>query len=206
MRGAFAALLARAEDSGANWVQGAIEFVDRKDTFLETLSPKLEGRLFAARMVGQVYIQQPSIIRRDTIMKTSGFDSQFITSQDTDFFLQIAALGEVAVVSKAVARIRLGNTDASHTKYWLRDEMDRMVREKAFDRRDCIRLIRTSLQDVKDPWVRGRIVYYYLGSAIRNMRSGAIMKSFSRLWSALVLGVVGLGHRRYWSGLTKKAP
>lgn len=196
--GAYETLLSRARETDADWVHGYYEFLDRDEEFVDEVRPVWQGRVFAVALIECPYIAQPSLVKRETVMNVGGYDPAFTTTQDTELFLRIAAAGQVIVSNAVVCKILLGNTDASHTKYWLRKDMNRMLREKAFGRRDCLRLLLKSFKDVSDPWVRGRIVRCYIGSAVRNLRSGAIMTSFSRLWGMMVISLAGVVRWRFW--------
>jgi len=199
--GAYAALLDAARATSGVWTYGGYETVDDEGKHIETIRPVVRGKVFALAVAGATIPMGASLIERRAFFGAGGFDPAQLAEEDSDLLQRVALRGNLEVTNCVVARFRVG-TEGPTTTDWARvPELGRMKREKAFAMPCCLRELGTSLDELHYGGVRGRLVRFYWGSAVRHVRDGTPIIAASRFGAGLRLFFWGLPSRGFWRGL-----
>lgn len=199
--GAYAALLARAREAGVEWTYGAYECFDDDGKHIETISPTLEGDLYAYVVADVGIPLGASLISRAALLAVGGLDPELIPGQDTDITIRMALSGTYAACQDVVASFRVGTKGASTTPWSRRIEMGRIMHEKCFGNPRCLpRLFESVSKAGSREALRGRLARYYVGSALWNMRHSPLT-ALSRTLIALRFCFAGAPSRSFFRGL-----
>ncbi|MCE5324487.1 glycosyltransferase family 2 protein [bacterium] len=199
--GAYAALLARARQTGAEWTYGAYNCVNDDGEFIETILPTMEGDLFAHTVADIGIPMGASLMSRTAVLSVGGMDPELIPGQDRDLTLRIALFGKIAACQDIVAAFRVGPQGATTTPWSRSAQTGRIMREKCFANPRCLPRLFESISKAKNRGaLRGRLARFYGASAIRHVRCSPFT-ALSRALVAVRFCLAGVPDRCFFRGL-----
>jgi GT2 family glycosyltransferase len=200
--GAMAAFLELARQRpDAVWLYGHYRTVDSKGQLVAEFHPDLEGDVFAALVAGEAIPFQTSCLRADALATAGPFDLALVGVEDRDLGRRLALCGPVAVTTKVVAQIRVGQ-EGSTTRWETIAELDRRGREKVLDMTGVFRRLCAT---AGAPYWRGRLARAYTASAVWNVNGRRPLVACRRAAAALWFTVPGIPVRQFWHGLATRA-
>lgn len=195
-------LWALSENSGAAWLYGSTQLVDRQGTPIIQLHHGLNGNGFAHVMAGEWIPLQASLVKADAFFSVGGFDPLLAGPEDIDLLRRMALRYDVAETPELVAYITRGE-EGSTTDYGRHAEQRRWARERTLDAPGVLGRFRAS---AGSSYLQGRILRVYLTSVIWNLqhRRGSIAASRAVCGlAALVLAGRHLFSAGYWRALVR---
>lgn len=201
--GALESFWALAQASGAAWLYGGSQLVDRAGQPLIQLHHKMNGNCFIQVMAGEWIPLQASLIETNTFFKAGGFIPLISGTEDVDLCRRIALIGDLAETSATVACVGMGQENSS-TPHTLASGYSRWAREKILDQAGVFTRMRTSANS--SDWY-GRIVRIYLTSTVWNLQRGNLFTAISRVIFSLA-GLALAGHHvllaSFWQAIIKQ--
>ena len=180
--------------SGAVWLYGGSQLVDRAGEPLIQLHHRMNGNCFVQAMAGEWMPLQASLIEANTFFAVGRFAS-LIPGEDVDLCRRVALVGDMAGTSALVACIAMG-VEGSSTDYTRGPEHSRRAREKILNEPGVLARMRAS---ARSGFWHGRITRTYLTSALWNLQHRNLLAATSRVLSGLV-SLVLAGHHIVSSG------
>jgi glycosyltransferase involved in cell wall biosynthesis len=208
--GAFEAFWETTRNSSAAWIYGAFRMVDNAGEKIVDIYPDEANNCLINLVSWEWLPLQASIVEAKAFFRVGGFAMLNVLMggfEDIHLTRQIASQYEFMNVTKLVACIRSGD-NSSTTNYTNMFNQNRESREKTLSMPGAFRRLLGSARDNpqrKGYWY-GRVVYYYLGSAERNIKEKRLFTSISRVLSAFAgLLIAGrfLFSADFWRGMTK---
>lgn len=113
------------------------EVIDSAGRFLTRLElPTENANIQALLLRGHTAICQPSsMLRREAMVNTGGFDETLAPSEDLDLYLKLGEVGELANIPKTLLRYRVHGRSASASARARQFESSRVACERAWKRR-----------------------------------------------------------------------
>jgi glycosyltransferase involved in cell wall biosynthesis len=209
--GAFESFWQATQNSSAAWIHGAFSMVDNDGKKIADIFPDESGNCLINLISWEWLPLQASIVEANAFFRVGGF--AMLTAlkggfEDIHLSRQIACYADFMNVPILVAIIRSGD-NGSTTNYANMFNQNRESREQILDMPGALwRLIdsaRTNRQ--RQGYWHGRAVYYFLGSAARNLRAEKrVFTSLSRGVSALKSLMAAGKHiftSDFWQGISK---
>ena len=191
-----------AESSGAVWLYGSSQLVDRQQNPIIQLIHDLNGNCFTHVMAGEWIPLQASLIRAETFFDIGGFNPLIAGPEDIDLLRRITLHGDIAETQQLVAYIARGE-DGSTTDYSRHAEMRRWSREQTLDSPGVFRRFADS---ARSSYLKGRVLRVYLTSVVWNLQHRRPFTAAARSVAGAAAFVLA-GHHllsvRYWRALTK---
>lgn len=177
---------ALAAQSGAAWLYGGSQLVDRQGQPLIQLHHQLAGNCFLQVMAGEWVPLQASLIDSAAFFACGGFHPLLSGPEDIDLLRRIALRYDLAGTTAVVASITRGDA-GSTTDYAHHPEQSRRAREQILAAPEVWPRLRHAVaQQTEDAaaW-HGRIARIYLTSLVWNLQR-------RRTWTAASRAVYGL--------------
>jgi glycosyltransferase involved in cell wall biosynthesis len=208
--GAFDAFWETAGNNSAAWVHGAFSMVDNSGNTIVDIFPDEAGNCFLNLVSWEWLPLQASIIDANAFFKVGGFatlESLKGGFEDIHLARVVALEHDFAVIPRLVACIRSGDA-GSTTNYANMFNQNRESREKSLDAPGAYRRLIASARHnpQRRGYWHGRVTYYYLGSAQRNLREKRLFTSISRLFNAGTSLLAAGGYifgADFWRGMTQ---
>lgn len=208
--GAFKAFRETAKNSSARWIHGAFRLVDNDGDKIADIFPEEKGNCFLNLISWEWLPLQASIVEAEAFFNVGGFatlESLKGGFEDIHLTRQIALYYEFMNMSKLVAVIRSGE-NGSTTNYRDMFIQNWQSREKSIEVPGSHERLISSAQNNKDgqAYWYGKIVYYFLGSALRNFKANRFSSAGRRAFQALMSLLVArrfLFQGHFWHGVTK---
>jgi glycosyltransferase involved in cell wall biosynthesis len=195
-------LWALSENSGAAWLYGSTQLVDRQGTPIIRLHHGLNGNCFTHVMAGEWIPLQASLIRTDAFFAVGGFDPLLAGPEDIDLLRRMALRYDVAETPELVAYITRGE-EGSTTDYGRHADLRRWSRERMLDASGVLGRFRAS---AGSSYLQGRVLRVYLTSVVWNLQHRRGFTAASRTVSGLAaFALTGrcLLSASYWRALTR---
>lgn len=208
--GAFDCFWETTKNCSAAWIYGAFSMVDNEGETIVDIFPDEVNNCLINLVSWEWLPLQASVIDVNAFFKVGGFvmlNSLKGGFEDIHLTRQIASRYEFKNVMKLVTCIRSGDNNST-TNYANMFNQNRESREKTLGMPGAFRRLIASARgnpQRKGYWY-GRVVYYYLGSAERNLREKRLFTSISRALSAFAsLLIAGrfVFSADFWRGMTK---
>ncbi len=208
--GAFDAFWEATRDGSAAWFHGAFRMVDNSGDKIVDVFPDEAGNCFLNLIAWEWLPLQASIVEADAFFKVGGFamlESLRGGFEDIHLARQIAHQYGFMNIPKLVACIRSGD-NGSTTNYMDMFIQNRQSREINMDMPGSYHRLVSSARanNTRRGYWHGKIVYYFLGSAVKNLRARRFFTAFSRIYHAVV-GLLTAGRyilsADFWNGATK---
>jgi glycosyltransferase involved in cell wall biosynthesis len=208
--GAFESFWEATNNGSAAWYHGGFSLVDNSGDKIVDIFPDEANNCFIQLVSWEWLPLQASIVDADAFFKVGGFamlESLKGGFEDIDLTRQIALYYDFMNIPKLVACIRAGDL-GSTTNYMDMFIQNRQSRGKALGMPGAFPRLVSSAKNIKsrnDYWY-GKISYYYLGSAVKNIREKRLFTAVSRVLHALAnLFLAGscVLKSDFWHGLTK---
>lgn len=197
--GAYSALLEAADRTGAAFSFGSYEALIDGCDVVNVVPPIAVGHAYAALVAGMGIPLGAGLLRRDAFLSAGGFDLSFVVMEDMELLQRVSMSNEFTGIDTIVARFRVGGHMLSTTTRGAGSEACRRQREKAFCHPHCLANLTKSLGEHPSSALRGSLVRYYFGSAMRNAKEGRALAAISRIGAGLALLGPGLAHGRFWA-------
>ncbi|MDH7602940.1 MAG: hypothetical protein QHI38_12405, partial [Armatimonadota bacterium] len=165
------------------------------------VSPVVDKSLFARLVAGIGVPLGSSWVSRKAFYRAGGFDTKFTVMEDLEFLQRLVLVGDVEYCDFVVARFRMGRHPLSTTDWSASSDACRVQREKAFEIPDFLRAVRASLRCANTAQLRGRLVRFCVGSALRHLKKGSTCMALQRFGMAFRLAVPGIVRSGFWRGL-----
>ncbi len=109
---------ALGKDPGLVCVGGNFQLIDGQGRLLTTLRPPPDDATIQKQaLAGHGAICHPAaMIRREALLKISGYDEEFKIAQDLDLWLRLGEVGKLGNVPRTVLKFRLHEGSVSETK------------------------------------------------------------------------------------------
>src|SRR5262245_1755843 len=172
--GAFDAFWETTRKNSAAWIYGAFHMVNNDGETIVSIFPDEHGNCLINLVSREWLPLQASIVEASAFFKVGGFvmlEALKGGFEDIHLTRQIAQQCDVACIPRLVACIRSGDI-GSTTDYGNMFHQDRESREQTLNMPGTFRrLIASARKNTqrKGYW-HGKVAYYYLGSAERNLR------------------------------------
>jgi glycosyltransferase involved in cell wall biosynthesis len=208
--GAFEAFWETARQSPAAWIHGAFSMVDNAGNKIVDIFPDESGNCLINLISWEWLPLQASIVEANAFFKVGGFamlESLKGGFEDIHLTRQIAKERDFMPVPNLVACIRSGDS-GSTTNYMDMFIQNRQSREIIFDMPGTYQRMISSARNSKARqgyWL-GKIIYYFLGSAIKNLRERRFFTAVSRAFNALagiLMAGTHLWQAEFWNGMTR---
>jgi glycosyltransferase involved in cell wall biosynthesis len=180
--GAYQALLELSRTTGAKWLYGITQLVDRQNRPTIQLQHGLTGNCFVQAMAGEWIPLQASIIDRKTFLEVGGFNPLLSGPEDIDLLRRILRTEDVCETPSLVAYVIMGG-EGSTTDYVQHPQASRRAREALLDSSGVYERVRSSAVD--SFWL-GRMLRVYLTSAVWNLAHRRFFSAASRLWNSML--------------------
>jgi glycosyltransferase involved in cell wall biosynthesis len=200
--GAYQHFWELSQRSGAKWLYGMTQLVDRRTNPTIQLRHSLRGNSFLQTMAGEWIPLQASFIERSTFMATGGFNPLLAGPEDIDLLRRITLKEDVDETPNLVAVVIRGE-EGSTTDYVHHSQASRMARESILDATGSFQRMRSS---AASPFWYGRMARIYLTSTVWNIKHRRVFTAFSRFAAALAsiaLGKMGLFTKSFWQAVKK---
>ena len=207
--GAFASFWETTRKSSAAWIHGAFNMVDNAGETIVNIFPDESGNCLINLVSWEWLPLQASIVEASTFFKVGGFvmlEALKGGFEDIHLTRQIARHFDLTYISNLVACIRSGD-NGSTTNYANMFNQNRESREQTLAMPGTFRRLIASARNNsqrKGYWY-GRVVYYYLGSAERNLRGKHLFAAMSRGFSAMASLIFAgryIVSSDFWRGMT----
>ena len=172
LSGAYAALLKRAEETGAAWTYGHLMRVDDNGNFLKDNKFYVDGDIFACLFIHMFIHLGVSLILRSTFIELGGFDPDFIPCQDSDLEYRFGKVCKFASCDIMVLVFRSDRSGATTTP-WVKLRRNRfLIREKQLNSPEFIPRIFESMRCFPNEYkaMCRMVCKYYLISAVHNFK------------------------------------
>jgi glycosyltransferase involved in cell wall biosynthesis len=192
------------------WIHGAFSLVDNAGDKIVDVFPNESGNCLINLVSWEWLPLQASIINADAFFKIGGFamlESLKGGFEDIHLSRQIAQEYDFMPALKLISCIRSGD-NGSTTNYMNMFNQNRESREKSLDVPGAYRRLIASVNNNHQHtgyWY-GRVTYYYLGSALTNLRMGRLVTSITRGINALASFCVSGSYVfsiDFWRGIVK---
>lgn len=207
--GAFEAFWETSQQNSAAWIHGAFSMVDNAGSKIVDIFPDERDNCFINLISWEWLPLQASIVEANAFFKVGGFamlDSLKGGFEDIHLTRHIANQYPFMNLTRLVACIRSGDT-SSTTNYANMFNQNRESRDQCLGLPGAFsRLIESARNnpDRQGYW-HGRVTYYYLGSAERNLREKRLFTAMSRGVSAIASLLMAGRHifsADFWRGMT----
>jgi len=209
--GAFDCFWHATQTSSAAWIHGAFSMVDNDGKKIVDIFPDESGNCLINLISWEWLPLQASIVDAKAFFRVGGFAMLNALKggfEDIHLTRQIACHADFMNVPKLVASIRSGD-NGSTTDYANMFNQNRESREQTLNMPGVLwRLIDSARKNRqrKGYW-HGRAVYYYLGSAERNLRIEKRFFTALSRGSGAITGLIAAGKyiftSDFWQGMTK---
>lgn len=208
--GAFEAFWDVTRHSSAAWFHGGFSMVDNLGAKIADIFHDESGNCFINLISWEWLPLQASIVDANAFFKVGGFamlESLNGGFEDIHLTRQIAVNYEFLNIPKLVACIRSGDA-GSTTNFAGMFSQNQESREKILKLPGSYQRLISSARDnpTRNGYWQGKVVYYLLGSAVRNFRARRLFTAGSRTLFALV-GLLTAGpylfRAEFWHGATK---
>jgi glycosyltransferase involved in cell wall biosynthesis len=209
--GAFDAFWQATLNSSAAWIHGAFGMVDNDGKKIVDIFPDESGNCLINLVSWEWLPLQASIVEANAFFRVGGFAMLNTLKggfEDIHLTRQIACQADFMNVPVLVASIRSGD-NGSTTNYAHMFNQNRESREQTLDMPGALwRLIDSARKNPRrQGYWHGRVVYYYLGSAERNLRAEkrffrALSRGFCAVTSLIAAGTY-IFTSDFWQGMTK---
>ncbi|MGQ9455049.1 MAG: glycosyltransferase family 2 protein [Armatimonadota bacterium] len=200
--GAYAAFgEAARRNPEAVWITAPYEAVLGDGGATIVVHPVVDGSVFARLVAGIGVPLGSSWVSRKAFLSAGGFDPSFTVMEDLEFLQRLVLEGPVEYCEFVVARFRMGRHPLSTTNWDESSDACRMQREKAFGIPNFLRVLEASLRCKDTAQLRGRLVRFCVGSALRHLRKGSACIAVQRFGMALRLAMPGIARSGFWRGL-----
>ncbi|MGD8751944.1 MAG: glycosyltransferase family A protein [Anaerolineales bacterium] len=208
--GAFKVFWESAQNSSAAWIHGAFSMVDNNGDKIVNIYPDESGNCLINLFSWEWLPLQASLVDANAFFKVGGFamlESLKGGFEDIHLAREIAHRYDFLNVPNLVACVRSGDK-GSTTNYEDMFIQNRQSREIILDMQGTYQRLISSARDNKmcQGYWHGKIIYYLLGSAVKNMRDWRFFTAGSRLFHipmSLFMSGKYLLRADYWHGLTK---
>ena len=207
--GAFNAFWERAQNSSAAWIHGAFSMVDNLGNKIADIYPAESGNCFLNLIAWEWLPLQASIVDANAFFRVGGFamlESLNGGFEDIHLARQVALTFDFMHVPHLVACIRSGDSDST-TNYRDMFIQNRQSRELNLDMPGSYKRMISSARNnrTRNAYWYGKVVYYLLISAVKNLRDKRIFTAASRMFCTFVsLFITGkyLLQPDFWVGAT----
>lgn len=207
---AFQSFWKVAKNNQAAWLYGSFKLVNDADEVLIEIYPEESGNCFIQIVAWEWLPLQASLVGSEAFFKVGGFaplQSLGGGFEDIDLTRKITRYYDVARTTNLVASIRVGDK-SSTTDYENMFIQNRQSREITLRMPGAFSRMKASASNCtsNSSYWYGRIVYYYLGSFIRNIQEKRLFSAVSRALYALYGFVIAGRHIVYpdfWEGILK---
>jgi glycosyltransferase involved in cell wall biosynthesis len=207
---AFSTFWDETRNSSAAWFHGGFAMVDSADAKIADVFHDESGNYFINLIAWEWLPLQASIVDTHAFFKVGGFamlESLGGGFEDVHLTRQIASKYEFQNIPKLVACIRSGDT-GSTTNYADMFIQNQQSREKILESPGSYQRLRASARDnlTRTAYWHGKVVYYALGSAVRNFKARRPFTAGSRMLLALMSFLTAgpyLFQAEFWRGATK---
>ncbi len=207
---AFDAFWEKTRNCSAAWFHGGFRMVDNKGDTIVDVPAEEFGNCFINLVSWEWLPLQASIVDSQAFFKVGGFamlESLKGGFEDIHLTRQIASRYDFMSVPKLVACVRSGD-NGSTTNYEDMFIQNRQSREISLDLPGSYGRMVGSARDnaSRNAYWHGKIVYFLLGSAVKNIRAGHFLTAVSRGFHAiagLLVGVKYYFQSEFWTGVTK---
>jgi glycosyltransferase involved in cell wall biosynthesis len=186
--GALHHLWRLANQSGAAWLYGSTQALDRQGVPLIQLYHQFQGNCFLPTMAGEWIPLQASLIDAQVFCSLGGFNPLLCGPEDIDLLRRVALHYQLAGVEAIVANMLFGEA-GSTTNLERHPLQSRWAREYILDEPGAFARMRNSLNQQPDrdlsEW-KGRIVRIYLTSMMWNLQRRNFWSALCRAAHALV--------------------
>ncbi len=208
--GAFDAFWKATRNSSATWFHGGFRMVDNSGGKIADIFPDEIGNCFINLISWEWLPLQASIVDANAFFKVGGFEMLESLNggfEDIHLTRQIACKYQFLNVPQLVAYVRSGDT-GSTTNYANMFIQNRQSREKTLGLPGSYQRLVSSARDnrTRNAYWHGKVVYYLLGSAVKNFRLRRFFTAVSRMFfAAMNLLRAGryLFQTEFWHGATK---
>ena len=208
--GAFEAFWETAGKSSAAWIHGAFSMVDNSGDKIVDIFPDETGNCFINLVSWEWLPLQASIVDAHAFFKVGGFamlESLKGGFEDIHLTRQIASQYDFMNVPKLVASVRSGD-NGSTTNYVDMFIQNRQSREINLDWPGSYQRLISSAHNnrTRNGYWRGKVVYYFLVSAIENFRARRFFTAISRMFHAFASFLTAgkfLLQAEFWNGVRK---
>jgi hypothetical protein len=208
--GAFDAFWKATQNSSAAWTHGGFSMVDNSGAKIVDILPDETGNCLINLVSWEWLPLQASIVDANAFFKIGGFamlESLKGGFEDIHLTRLIACKYEFQNVPELVACIRSGDI-GSTTNYADMFIQNRQSREKTLESPGSYQRLASSAgrNPTQNAYWHGKVVYYLLGSAVKNFRAKRFFTAVSRMFfAAMNLLRAGryLFQREFWHGATK---
>ncbi|MGH2537038.1 MAG: glycosyltransferase family 2 protein [Candidatus Promineifilaceae bacterium] len=190
-----------AAASGAAWLHGGVQLMDRQGTPTIQLHQRLTGNCFTQTIAGEWIALQASLVDADLFHRIGGFNPRLAGPEDIDLIRRLALVTDIAVTPELIACVSMGS-GGSTTNYGRHAAASRLAREAILDMDGVFGRLRAS---ATGPFWHGRLARAYLTSVAWNLGHGRPLRASSRLTFGLAgLGLAGRHLRRpsFWRALS----
>lgn len=192
--------LARA--TGAEFIYGNSQLVDRRGNPVVRLDHDLAGNCFIQVMAGEWIPVGAFLVRAKTFFAVGGFNPLMPAGEDMDLYRRVALWGDFANTSSVVLCAAMGQENSS-TNYSRLPAYSREAREGVLDEPTAFARMRDSAHN--NYW-RGRVVRAYVTSVAWNLQHRKLFTAASRATfglKSLVLSGRHLFSADFWRAVTK---
>jgi glycosyltransferase involved in cell wall biosynthesis len=191
-----------SQTSGAKWLYGMSQLVDRQNHPLIQLRHGLQGNCFVQVMAGEWIPLQSSLIERKTFMRIGGFNPLLTGPEDIDLLRRVLLEEEIAETPNIIAHITMGG-EGSTTDYDRHPQASRWARENILDAPNAYHRLHASA--INPSW-RGRILRVYLTSVVWNLQRRRLFTAANRLFlsiSSILAAGTGMFSKDFWQSVSK---
>lgn len=183
-----------SHSSGAKWLYGISQLVDRNDEPILQLQHDLSGNCFVQVMAGEWIPLQSSLIEAETFFAKGGFNPRITGPEDIDLLRKISLTEDIAETPNLVAYIEMGEM-GSTTDYDRHSQESRWARELILESSHVMK--RLVLSANSGYW-KGRIVRLYITSVIWNLLQKRLLIAGSR--TGLSIAAFAVAGRNIFTG------
>ena len=206
--GAFDAFWHATRNSSVAWFHGWFSMVDNAGEKITDIFPNEAGNCFINLISWEWLPLQASIVNANAFFKVGGFAMLETLKggfEDIHLSRQIAAQFEFLSVPRLVACVRSGDS-GSTTNYDDMFTQNNQSREKNLNSPGSYQRLISSARanPALNGYWHGKVVYYLLGSAVKNFRSRRFFTAVSRMFFAVVGFLAAfrhLFHSSFWTGI-----
>lgn len=198
--GAYRHLYELSRETGAKWLYGKTQLLDRNHDPTIILRHGMSGNKFLQAMAGEWIPLQASVIDRKLFWEAGGFNVLLTGPEDIDLQRRMFLRTEIAETPNLVAYVVRGE-EGSTTDYLHHAGQSRWAREGILDSK---RAFRRMLESADEPLWRGHLTRIYLTSMIWNLQHYGFFAAMNRLTCAilsLLLAGASLFKRKFWNAV-----
>jgi glycosyltransferase involved in cell wall biosynthesis len=207
---AFEAFWKTTRNSSAAWIHGGFRMVNNAGDKIADIFPEERGNCFLNLVSWEWLPLQSSIVDAQAFFKVGGFamlESLKGGFEDIDLTRQIALYYDFMNIPKLLAVIRSGD-NGSTTNYADMFAQNRQSREKILNMPGSYQRMISSARNnqVRQAYWYGKVVYYFLGSTVKNFRARRFFSGGSRALHAFASVFIAKKHllrSDFWLGMTK---